>query len=65
VSLVRRGDSVAHGQLREHGYVRSDFDNANGIGELPHGPEARQIMADLDAAGNTTRLTKAWRLARQ
>ncbi|NLX10268.1 MAG: sodium-translocating pyrophosphatase [Chloroflexi bacterium] len=31
-------------------------DNANGIGELAGmGPEARQIMADLDAAGNTTK----------
>jgi K(+)-stimulated pyrophosphate-energized sodium pump len=31
-------------------------DNANGIGELSNmGPEARQIMADLDAAGNTTK----------
>jgi K(+)-stimulated pyrophosphate-energized sodium pump len=31
-------------------------DNANGIGELAHmSPEARQIMADLDAAGNTTK----------
>jgi K(+)-stimulated pyrophosphate-energized sodium pump len=31
-------------------------DNANGIGELSGmGPEARQIMADLDAAGNTTK----------
>ncbi len=31
-------------------------DNANGIGELADmSPEARQIMADLDAAGNTTK----------
>ena len=33
-------------------------DNANGIGELAKedfSPEARQIMADLDAAGNTTK----------
>ena len=33
-------------------------DNANGIGELARDdftPEARQIMADLDAAGNTTK----------
>ncbi|MBN1201206.1 MAG: sodium-translocating pyrophosphatase [Anaerolineae bacterium] len=31
-------------------------DNANGIGELAGmGAEARQIMADLDAAGNTTK----------
>lgn len=33
-------------------------DNANGIGELAGDdftPEARQIMADLDAAGNTTK----------
>ncbi len=34
-------------------------DNANGIGELTgekdFSPEARQIMADLDAAGNTTK----------
>jgi len=33
-------------------------DNANGIGELTgedFTPEARQIMADLDAAGNTTK----------
>jgi K(+)-stimulated pyrophosphate-energized sodium pump len=31
-------------------------DNANGIGELAGmRPEARQIMADLDAAGNTTK----------
>ena len=33
-------------------------DNANGIGELAgedFPPEARQIMADLDAAGNTTK----------
>ncbi len=31
-------------------------DNANGIGELAGmGPQARQIMADLDAAGNTTK----------
>jgi K(+)-stimulated pyrophosphate-energized sodium pump len=33
-------------------------DNANGIGELAgedFSPEARQIMADLDAAGNTTK----------
>ena len=33
-------------------------DNANGIGELAHDdftPESRQIMADLDAAGNTTK----------
>lgn len=31
-------------------------DNANGIGELAGmGDEARQIMADLDAAGNTTK----------
>lgn len=33
-------------------------DNANGIGELANedfSPEARQIMADLDAAGNTTK----------
>ncbi|PID84653.1 MAG: sodium-translocating pyrophosphatase, partial [Chloroflexi bacterium] len=33
-------------------------DNANGIGELVDAeftPEARQIMADLDAAGNTTK----------
>ncbi|MBN2503320.1 MAG: sodium-translocating pyrophosphatase, partial [Anaerolineales bacterium] len=34
-------------------------DNANGIGELvgsaEFSPEARQIMADLDAAGNTTK----------
>ncbi len=34
-------------------------DNANGIAELSgtdeFGPEARQIMADLDAAGNTTK----------
>ncbi|NLE52500.1 MAG: sodium-translocating pyrophosphatase [Chloroflexi bacterium] len=31
-------------------------DNANGIGELAGmGEEARQIMADLDAAGNTTK----------
>jgi K(+)-stimulated pyrophosphate-energized sodium pump len=33
-------------------------DNANGIGELSKddfSPEARQIMADLDAAGNTTK----------
>jgi len=31
-------------------------DNANGIGEIAGmGPEARQIMADLDAAGNTTK----------
>jgi K(+)-stimulated pyrophosphate-energized sodium pump len=33
-------------------------DNANGIGELSKDdfpPEARQIMADLDAAGNTTK----------
>jgi K(+)-stimulated pyrophosphate-energized sodium pump len=34
-------------------------DNANGIGELTGAdefePEARQIMADLDAAGNTTK----------
>ena len=31
-------------------------DNANGIGEVAGMPEdARQIMADLDAAGNTTK----------
>jgi len=31
-------------------------DNANGIGELSGmGPQARQVMADLDAAGNTTK----------
>ncbi len=33
-------------------------DNANGIGELAYDdftPESRQIMADLDAAGNTTK----------
>lgn len=31
-------------------------DNANGIGEVAGmGPEQRQIMADLDAAGNTTK----------
>jgi K(+)-stimulated pyrophosphate-energized sodium pump len=31
-------------------------DNANGIGELSRmSPEARQILADLDAAGNTTK----------
>jgi K(+)-stimulated pyrophosphate-energized sodium pump len=31
-------------------------DNANGIGELAGmSPQARQIMADLDAAGNTTK----------
>jgi K(+)-stimulated pyrophosphate-energized sodium pump len=31
-------------------------DNASGIGELTNmGPQARQIMADLDAAGNTTK----------
>jgi K(+)-stimulated pyrophosphate-energized sodium pump len=31
-------------------------DNANGIAELAHmSPQARQILADLDAAGNTTK----------
>jgi len=31
-------------------------DNANGIGEMAHlEPEARQIMADLDGVGNTTK----------
>lgn len=31
-------------------------DNANGIGEMAHlEPEARKIMADLDAVGNTTK----------
>jgi len=31
-------------------------DNANGIGEMTHmEPEARQVMADLDAVGNTTK----------
>jgi len=31
-------------------------DNANGIGEMTHmEPEARQILADLDAVGNTTK----------
>jgi len=31
-------------------------DNANGIGEMCHmDPKARQIMADLDAVGNTTK----------
>jgi K(+)-stimulated pyrophosphate-energized sodium pump len=31
-------------------------DNANGIGEMTHmEPKARQIMADLDAVGNTTK----------
>ncbi|MFA6281319.1 MAG: sodium-translocating pyrophosphatase [Candidatus Omnitrophota bacterium] len=31
-------------------------DNANGIGEMAHlEPKARQVMADLDAVGNTTK----------
>lgn len=31
-------------------------DNANGVGEMAHlEPKARQIMADLDAVGNTTK----------
>jgi K(+)-stimulated pyrophosphate-energized sodium pump len=40
-------------------------DNANGIGEMAHlEPEARQIMADLEAAGNTTKaITKAIAIA--
>jgi K(+)-stimulated pyrophosphate-energized sodium pump len=40
-------------------------DNANGIGEMAKlEPEARQLMADLDAAGNTTKaITKAIAIA--
>jgi K(+)-stimulated pyrophosphate-energized sodium pump len=48
--LTLTGNNVA---MDSYGPI---VDNANGIGEMTHlEPEARQVLADMDAVGNTTK----------